>query len=261
MKFANIEGQRREAQPGISAQCPLCGTTVVAKCGHHKVWHWAHRRAHVCDRWWEPETEWHKIWKNEFPSNWQEIIQIAPNGEKHVADVKTKGGTVIEFQHSFLETKERMAREYFYGKMVWVVDGCRRKRDADQLLKSIGPCVYGIEPYILYVADHQGCTLLREWNTSPVPVYFDLGRREDTGELTFWRRDPISHNGRVYLSPVSRDSFLKVHRDGSNNEEIFSEGIRIIVENRRRSMQRFQATSPLNFKQHRARPRNFPRFR
>jgi hypothetical protein len=70
------------------------------------------------DPWWEPEAEWHWAWKNEFPVDWQEVIHLASNGEKHVADVKTQVGTVIEFQHSFLKPEERISREVFYRKMV-----------------------------------------------------------------------------------------------------------------------------------------------
>jgi hypothetical protein len=222
------------------------------------VWHWAHRGVRVCDPWWESETEWHRTWKNEFPLGWQEFIQTAPSGEKHVADVKTQSGTVIEFQHSFLRAEERKAREAFYRKMVWVVDGCRRKRDAEQLLKCIGPCVYGREPFILYVANHQECALLHDWNSSPAPVYFDLGLRAD-GKPIFWRRDPISRNGRVYLTPVSRESFLKVHRDGPDTEEIFSEGVRVIIENRQQTPQRSQALRPTGFQRYLARRCSFRR--
>lgn len=228
MRFADVEGQRCEAQPGTSATCRCCGAAVIARCGDLRVWHWAHRSVRGCDHWWESETEWHRTWKNEFPSDWQEFVQTAPSGEKHVADVKTQSGTVIEFQHSPLKAEERMSREAFYRKMVWVVNARRRKRDADQLLKSIGPCVYAHEPFILFVADHQERALLRDWNSSPMPVYFDLGLRED-GKPDFWRRDPISKNGRIYLTPVSRESFLKVHRDGPDTEENFSEGVRVIA--------------------------------
>lgn len=259
MKFADVEGQRREAQPGTSATCSRCGSTVTARCGDRRVWHWAHRGIRNCDPWWEHETEWHKTWKNQFPSDWQEIVQIAPSGEKHVADVKTQSDRVIEFQHSFLKAEERRAREDFYRKMVWVVDARRRKRDAEQLLKCIGPCVYGREPFILFVSNHEESALLRDWNVSPVPVYFDLGIREDD-KPNFWRRDPISQNGRAYLTPVSRESFLKTHRDGPDNEEFFSEGVRMIVEDRQRASQRSQMLPPLGFQQHRARRRIFRRF-
>src|SRR5262245_36977732 len=236
MKFADIECKRREAQPGLSATCPSCGDAVIANCGYHNVWHWDHRGVRVCDPWWKPETEWHRSLKNEFPADWQETVHFAHSGEKHVADVKTQSGMVIEFQHSFLKAEECAARESFYRKMVWVVDGRRRKRDAAQLLKCIGPCVFGRPPFILHVANHhEECALLRDWNSSPVPVYFDLGN--ENGTPVFWRRDPISRNGRVYLTPVSREDFLLVHREGLGDEEKFSEGVREIVEVLRRAAQ------------------------
>jgi competence protein CoiA len=239
MKFADIEGRRREAAPGLSGTCPSCGAPMIAKCGDHRVWHWAHRGVRVCDPWWEPETEWHRAWKNEFPADWQETVQFAQNGEKHVADVKTQSGMVIEFQRSFLKAEERAARETFYRKMVWVVDGRRRKHDAAQLEKCIGPRVFDQPPYILHVAHFpEECALLRDWNSSPVPVYFDLGNVD--GTPVFWRRDPISRSGKAYLTPVLRESFLRVHRQGLDAEGTFSEGVGVIVEGLHRSAQRPQ---------------------
>lgn len=257
MQFGDIEGQRREAQPGLLAACPSCGATMIAKCGDHRRWHWAHRGVRACDSWWEPETEWHRCWKNEFPQEWQEIVHTSPGGEKHIADVKTPGGTVIEFQHSFLNAEERVSREAFYRNMVWVVDGRRRKRDAAQLLKCIGPCVYARDPFILYVTNHEECALLRDWHSCSVPVYFDLGVREEDGKPIFWRLDPVSRVGRAYLTPVSRDSFVKVHRGGRDTEKTFSEGIGLIVEGLRRTAQRPQPL--LDFRRYAQRRRGFGR--
>lgn len=259
MKLANIEGQRLEAKPGMTGTCPSCDAVLIAKCGDHRVWHWAHRGVRACDTWWEPETEWHRSWKNEFPADWQEIVHTAQNGDKHIADVKTETGIVIEFQHSFLKAEERAAREAFYRKMVWVVDGRRRKRDADHLLKCIGPCVFSRPPYILYVTNGEECALSRDWNSSPVPVYFDLGLNPEGGQHIFWRRDPISRNGRVYLTPVSRDSFLKVHREGIDAEAQFSEGVGVIVEGLRLAAQRFQPLPRSGLQGYSARRRNFRR--
>jgi competence protein CoiA len=255
MKFADIEGQRREAQPGLSATCPSCGAAMIAKCGDRRVWHWAHRGVR-CDLWWETETEWHRAWKNEFPADWQEAIQFAQTGEKHIADVKTQSGMVIEFQNSFLKAEERAARESFYRKMIWVVNGRRRKRDAAQLIKCIGPCVSDRPPFILFVAYYhdEECALLRDWNSSPVPVYFDLGTKED-GTHVFWRRDPISRNGRVYLTPVSREDFVRIHREGLDVEEKFSERVGVIVEELRRAAQRSQPLPMPVFQQYPARRR------
>src|SRR5262249_46405857 len=128
MKFALVEGERREAKPGLSGKCPIHGHAMIAKCGEYRVNHWAHRANCTCDHWWEPETEWHRAWKNQFPEGWQEIIHQSQSeaGERHIADVKTESGAVIEFQHSFLRRDERESREKFYRKLVWVVDGLRR---------------------------------------------------------------------------------------------------------------------------------------
>lgn len=113
--------------------------------------------------------------------------------------------------------------------MVWVVDGRRRKRDVVQLLKCIGPCAWGQPPFILHVASHEECALLRDWQSSTVPVYFDLGLCEHNGVSTFWRLDPVSRIGRMYLTPVSKESFLRVHSEGLDAEQKFSEGVSIIV--------------------------------
>lgn len=259
MKFADITGQRCEAQPGLTGACPSCGAAVIAKCGAQRVWHWAHRGVRTCDQWWESETEWHRSWKNEFPGAWQEIVHFAPDGEKHIADVKTESGMIIEFQHSFLQAQERMARETFYRKMVWVVDARRRKRDVAQFLKCIGPCVSAQPPFIVFATNHNECALLRDWNSSPVPVYFDLGVREEDGTPIFWRRDPISRHGRVYLTPISRASFIKAHREKTDAEEKFSEGIGVVVEGLRRAAQRSLPLPPPVFLQYRPKKRSFHR--
>src|SRR5262249_40527523 len=131
LKFALVGEERREAQRGLSAVCPVCGAPVIAKCGNIRIWHWAHRGRLACDPWWE-ETDWHRGWKGEFPEHWQEVIHRSESGEKHIADVKTESGIVLEFQHSPLRPEERDAREDFYRTMAWVVDGLRLKKDRTQ---------------------------------------------------------------------------------------------------------------------------------
>lgn len=128
MHFALINNNRVEAQPQLQGLCLCCSQPVIAKCGTHKIWHWAHRSKINCDNWWEPETEWHRNWKNNYPDDWQEIsLRDEKTGEKHIADVRTVHNLVIEFQHSHMDPQERTSREKFYKNMVWVVDGTRLK--------------------------------------------------------------------------------------------------------------------------------------
>lgn len=208
MRFAIVQGRRQEAQPGLSAQCPICDSPMVAKCGTRRVWHWAHRGRRTCDHWWEPESEWHRAWKAQFPIDWQEVIHWADDGEKHIADVKTKHGQVIEFQHSYLRPEERRAREAFYRKMVWVVDGRRRKRDWSNFEKARELArVVSLKPFALaFPADE--IALLREWADSRVAVYFDFR------DPVLWCLLPKRQGGMVFLAPVTRTDFLNAFRAG-----------------------------------------------
>ena len=147
--------------------------------------HWAHLRKRNCDTWWENETEWHRNWKNRFPSDWQEIICKAENGEKHIADVKTAQGWVLEFQHSYLNPEERKARDDFYDQLVWIVDGTRRKRDKKQFLEALekATCISSNpSPQILRISVDE-CKVLKEWSDCRAPVIFDFGEA-DQPELT-----------------------------------------------------------------------------
>jgi competence protein CoiA len=112
------KNERVEAWPEGRANCPLCKSETIAKCGEIKVWHWAHKSVIDCDPWWEPESQWHLDWKKQFPIAWQEVI-VGP----HRADVKTPTGTVIEFQASSISTEKICEREAFYGSMKWVLRG------------------------------------------------------------------------------------------------------------------------------------------
>lgn len=234
MRFATIAGIRGEAQPGLKGLCPSCGASVSARCGRHNMWHWAHKGLRDCDPWWE-ETEWHRGWKNQFPVDWQEISLTGESGEKHRADVKTPSGLVIEFQHSPLSIQQRKEREAFYKNMVWVVD-VRGKRKSQQLKWSVGPCVRSDPPPAIYVSHLGGSALLDDWDDSPFPVYFDLGAPQADGAPDFWRRDHIARNGRKHWTHVSRDSFLKMHREGPANviqEDLLSDRIGKVVERAR----------------------------
>jgi hypothetical protein len=162
MKFAPVNGDRQEAQHGLSGKCPACDQRMVAKCGAHRVRHWAHRRKDLCDPWWENEGEWHRAWKEEFPDAWQEIVHPGDDGTKHIADVKIEHGGVIEFQHSRISPEERRSRAAFYGQLVWVVDGTSRKRDAGQFARAWsdnGP-VWRIDR----------CCMWNNWDEGEIPL-------------------------------------------------------------------------------------------
>jgi hypothetical protein len=179
---------------------------MIPKCGEVRISHWAHQRTLLCDPWWENETEWHRNWKGQFPVNWQEFVHRAENGEKHIADVRTDHGWVIEFQRSHIKPEERRARDIFYQKLVWVVDATRRKRDRKQFAKALeaGTPVGG-NPHIRRV-HLDDCGLLREWSGSHGPIFFDFGNEQLLWWLLARRPDEPA-----YVAQFPRGGFIAIH--------------------------------------------------
>jgi hypothetical protein len=206
MKYALVDGERQEAQPKLSGKCPVCEQPVIAKCGELRVEHWAHKGRRSCDPWWENETEWHRAWKSQFPKGWQEVVHKAEDGERHIADVKTERGWVLEFQHSYLKPEERRSRDAFYRKLIWVADATSRERDRAQLLaaweKGVGLGNLGVRKI-----SGESCGLVRKWSGTSGPVLFDFG--EAVPQL--WWLFARSIEGPTYIAPYLRASFIEGH--------------------------------------------------
>ena len=181
---------------------------MIARCGEVRMKHWAHRGRRRCDPWWENETEWHRTWKDHFPSEWQEIGHTSPSGERHIADVKTARGRFIEFQHSRLVPAERRSREEFYNPLVWVVDGTRIARDRTQFMRAYRDGVPLVSGSLLRSVFTSESRLLREWSGSAVSVFVDFGEAP-----ALWLVCPHSSSLSSYLHPVSRHDFIEWHRN------------------------------------------------
>lgn len=131
MQYALVQDELKEAQKGLNGFCQFCGDPMVSKCGPRVIHHWAHARNSSCDLWWENETAWHRNWKNHFSTEAREVIHTATDGERHIADIKTNTGIIIEFQHSPMNDKERKSREDFYKNLIWVIDGSTFEQNFD----------------------------------------------------------------------------------------------------------------------------------
>ena len=217
MRFALSNNERIEPSKGAKGLCPCCGSELVARCGEIKRHHWSHKKK-CDDHWWENETEWHRNWKNKFPKEWQEIIQRDESGEKHIADVKTGSGWTIEFQHSPISKEERDSRDYFYNKLIWIVDGTRRKTDIEQFDNLIYHASnISNEPFILRVFDEETLDRFRlnqEWGSSKSLVLFDFGksevryRDEYKSNEDLWLIHPS--RDRTYITSISKHSFIEM---------------------------------------------------
>lgn len=213
MRFALIDNNRVEAQPKQQGLCPICSKPVIAKCGNKKVWHWAHRSIISCDSWWEPETEWHRNWKNNYPTEWQEIVLFdEQTGEKHIADVRTNHNLVMEFQHSAIKPEERISREKFYKNMLWVVDGTRLKRDYPRFLKGIQNFKRTNQQGFFFV-EFPDEVFPKNWLESSVPIIFDfLGLSADTTDKirnTLWCLLPQRVANQAIIVGLRREDFVQ----------------------------------------------------
>lgn len=109
--------------------CPYCQSPLTIRKGDVRQHHYAHTRGAVCSDTWSAERnsndcEWHKEWQDRFPVDNQEISLML--GEiKHRADVMIRR-TVLEFQHSSLNSEKFSNRNAFYAglghKVIWVFD-------------------------------------------------------------------------------------------------------------------------------------------
>ena len=214
MKFALVYGEKSAPSPGLRAKCVYCGSEMIAKCGRVKIWHWAHKSRASCDPWWESETEWHRSWKNRFPAEWQEVVHTdQASGERHIADVKTPFGLVIEFQHSPIEQMEMDSREAFYGNMIWVVDGDRGSADPGYFsvgLSTVEPASF--VPLAYYLKWWGKSRLLHNWAIATAPVYIDFGDEEAIWRLV--RFDTDEHLGIVM--PTTREWLVEACSNGEH---------------------------------------------
>lgn len=212
MKYALVNGKKREAKTGLKGKCPSCNSEMIPNCGEIKVYHWAHKGQKNCDPWWENETLWHRVWKDNYPKNYQEVVHLdEDSGEKHIADVKTTDGLVIEFQHSYIKMEESKSREMFYKKMIWVVDGTRLKRDFKRFLNGIND-VQSTNKKGVYIMHFPEECFPKTWVNSSVPVIFDfLGIIDKQGFHD--TKDILRSMLYVLLPKGKRDSSLLIQID------------------------------------------------
>lgn len=172
MTIALVNDIRSEPAPSLHGKCCVCGDDMISKCGQYVRWHWAHKSRKTCDAWQESETDWHRYWKNAFPIDCQEVVHIdRMTGEKHIADVKTPSGVVVEVQHSPITDKETRSRESFYREMIWIVDA---RHLEGWFLVGMSYDLASCYPMMYQISWSGSSTLLERWSKSSVHVYFDV---------------------------------------------------------------------------------------
>lgn len=251
MQYALVNGEKCEPTPGAVGKCETCEELMIAKCGHIKLWHWAHKGKRHCDQWWEPETPWHRRWKNNFPAEWREVRHFDQEGECHVADIKTPHNLVVECQHSAIRTPERTAREEFYsasGNMIWIVNGGRYKTARSRLAKA--QTSWGRTRYqgFFLVSWPDEC-FPRAWIECTVPVFFDFdddpSQTSQVVDGTLWCLLPGRAEGSAVVAKVSRLQFIDLARKNGEFPALIGMVERIAADIRRAREMEWRRTQPL----------------
>jgi hypothetical protein len=211
---------------GLDAFCPCCGEPVIAKLGDIRVHHWAHKSNSDCDTFSEGETEWHKTWKSFSYIDNTEVV-IEKDGKRHRADAVGRDGIVIEYQHSPISSKDVLARESFYGKMVWVLDG-RLFRFTTPKDKTF---LYPLDTHDRKSIGYLNWTHAKKaFLHSAAPIYIDIGNyklmrviaNEESGLVlvSSWDQQQFVDDYVVTSGKLgSLYSFLEAYRDkGSQNK-------------------------------------------
>jgi len=106
--------------------------------------------------------------------------------------------------------EERKARNTFYKKIVWVVDGTRRKTDIDQFshllassikLKTKNP-TFAVNP------DNKN-RLLAEWHNNDSMVFFDFKQFDQDGQRIIWFVLPKLELKDAYIPGFSTYLFIQ----------------------------------------------------
>lgn len=129
MIWAIVDNRKTKPTPKLNGKCPVCLNKVISKCGEVNDWYWSHLKKDNCDSWFESETIWHKHWKMTFGKENTEIV-ISIDNKKHIADIQTNKGVIIELQNSPISKFIIKEREEFYGEqMLWLINGVKFKNN------------------------------------------------------------------------------------------------------------------------------------
>lgn len=208
--FANVNGERKhisQVESGDLGLCPLCNRQLRAYHGEKNQWHWRHVNSLDCDPWHEGKTPWHQGWQDKFPREWQEV-PMRNETERHLADVRTLVGTVIECQHSPMDRETRQIRERFYGNMLWVIDGDAKKRMLDHFLENQNGRIEHLNQTPFWLVKEVATMLPAEWCESDKLVIFDFSKLPNLVALLPGK----IHDGRRIIFKISRESFVEKMR-------------------------------------------------
>jgi len=122
----DINGYKVLPEKKLKAFCPFCQLEVIpcfSQLGKNDYWRHKIDNSRDCLSYQYPnEGKWHKSVKLTWGIEYTEVY-ITKGSVKRRADVMLKNKLVIEIQNSPISAYEIQAREFFYGKIIWLFNG------------------------------------------------------------------------------------------------------------------------------------------
>lgn len=210
MKFAILNGLRVGPEKRLAgAICPICKQPVFARCGEIRLPHWAHKSVIDCDPWKENETQWHRDWKDLFDDMQEQVHENG--GVRHLADVKTPDGTIVEFRHGVINDEGKRTRAAFFGRrMLWVVDCVNRPNALARFRDNRHTLLREHIPgYEVFSTEEPGKCFPRSWVNCNRFVIFDFG------EIDVWCLFPRNEDkDRAVFMCLKKGDFVAAVKDG-----------------------------------------------
>lgn len=197
--------------------CPFCGSRMIAKKGEVKIHHFAHLGS--CTETWkyDPMTEWHKNWQNEFPKENQEIM-LRKGNIKHIADVLINK-YVVEFQHSKISLEEFLDRNRFYTslgyKLIWIFDFVNGQniRNMELLCTS-------------FEYENEDIFILKELKNILISVdeEYNIEKKDLLNEIksNTFPKDEKAFNKKAYINSQNKKKIIKQENTLSSNETYYN---------------------------------------
>ena len=150
---------------GKTYKCPCCGSEVIQKKGDVMIWHFSHKSLADCVDYYDHKGEWHRAMQELFPEKNREVYEKTAT-YRHIFDVLTDKGRIIEFQHSPINYKEFIGRSWDYSvrsafngtpRPIWVFDFSERDF-------SIAPKKYDGKPRMMRFYWKRATNLFKGYN-------------------------------------------------------------------------------------------------
>ena len=152
--------------------------------------------------------------------------------EKHISDVNTPAGFVVEVQHSPIGEHETLSRERFYKNMIWIVDA---RHPVGWFCVGMAHNFASCSPMMYQIEWWGTSRLLEKWSKSGVHVYFDVmnsatEHEGDDGKLWLLPRETIvpvqkrvlwrllefdATDKTGYIAPVPAEAVIEAVMDGN----------------------------------------------